>query len=248
MREISVSMDVFARIWALRAQGEDSEDEILRRVLLRADGQIAGGLEPVPMADGGRHGFYDARFSVTFPEGFEISRIFQKQTIRAIATCGSWRLMPSGKKYASLNELSRAIGAGVENAWRNWFYFDQAGERRPVADLRDPKLVHKKSLETIGGRKRLGTGAQVEDDVSKTRWVDDVARALREMNGLAPLSQIYQRVKSIRQSAGRSVPESLEATVRRTLEDHSSDSDNYREGPDLFRMPQGRGAGIWALR
>ena len=33
MRTITISIDVFARIWALREAGEDSEDAILRRVL-----------------------------------------------------------------------------------------------------------------------------------------------------------------------------------------------------------------------
>jgi hypothetical protein len=39
----------------------------------------------------------------------------------------------------------------------------------------------------------------------------------------------------------------MEATVRRTLEDNCSDSDNFR-GVDIFCMPEGKGAGIWALR
>jgi hypothetical protein len=58
---------------------------------------------------------------------------------------------------------------------------------------------------------------------------------------------IYREVRKIRRAMGRSVPASLEATVRKTLEDNSSDSDNYR-GLDMFYMPHGKGAGVWGLR
>ena len=47
--------------------------------------------------------------------------------------------------------------------------------------------------------------------------------------------------------AGQWYPLRMEATVRRTLEDNCSDSDNFR-GVDIFCMPEGKGAGIWALR
>jgi hypothetical protein len=80
-------------------------------------------------------------------------------------------------------------------------------------------------------------------------WRDDVRRALVELGGKSSLGEIYRVVARIRREAGRSVPQSIEATIRRTLEDHSSDSENYRPGrADLFWMPEGRGKGIWALR
>ena len=40
---------------------------------------------------------------------------------------------------------------------------------------------------------------------------------------------------------------SLDATVRRTLEDHCQESDNFR-AENLFEMVEGKGAGIWGLR
>lgn len=78
----------------------------------------------------------------------------------------------------------------------------------------------------------------------KIRWVDDVEFALLQLGGKAPLQSIYKKVEQIRRSAGRSLPPTLEATVRRTIEDHSSDSDNFR-GTDLFSK---LGRGEWALR
>ncbi len=79
-------------------------------------------------------------------------------------------------------------------------------------------------------------------------WRDDVAEAVRQLGEKPRLHMIYDRVEAIRKEAGRSVPRTLDAIVRRTLEDNSSDSENYKGGPDLFCMPEGRGAGVWALR
>lgn len=87
-----------------------------------------------------------------------------------------------------------------------------------------------------------------EDDMSaaygKVRWVDDVRAALTRLGGVASLYEIYKKVEEIRKAAGRSVPRSLEATVRRTIEDHSSDSENFR-GVDLFKKIS---RGEWGLR
>ena len=81
----------------------------------------------------------------------------------------------------------------------------------------------------------------------KIRWVDDVRLALVSLGGESSLNAIYKEVKKNRENAGRSLPKTLEAIVRRTLEDHSSDSQNFK-GTDLFCLPSGKGNGIWALR
>jgi hypothetical protein len=84
-----------------------------------------------------------------------------------------------------------------------------------------------------------------EDEASgKVRWVDDVVAALRRLGGTADLHEIYRVTQGIRSIAGRTLPRTLEATIRRTLEDHSSDSANFR-GTNLFRLV---GRGRWALR
>jgi hypothetical protein len=57
------------------------------------------------------------------------------------------------------------------------------------------------------------------------------------------LDQIYKELKSLRGAVGRSIPPSLEAIIRRTLEEHSTDSESYKNGADLFSMPEGRGGG-----
>jgi hypothetical protein len=50
-------------------------------------------------------------------------------------------LANDSKTYQSLNELSKAIGAKVENAWANWFYSAPDGQRKPIFPLRDPTKV-----------------------------------------------------------------------------------------------------------
>ena len=83
---------------------------------------------------------------------------------------------------------------------------------------------------------------------SQPTWATDVAEVLKARGGRARLQQIYNDVEKLRRAASRSLPKSLEAVVRRTLENHSSDSHNYTGGADLFCMPEGKGAGVWALR
>jgi len=71
-------------------------------------------------------------------------------------------------------------------------------------------------------------------------WVEDVKHALENLGGQSSLNDLYVEVRRIRMG---SRPKSLNAIVRRTLEDHSSDSKNFN-GKDYFRNID---RGIWAL-
>ena len=249
MRSITVSTDVFARIWSLRQLGEDTEDAILSRILGCAANPTTASTPSLPGA-----GLLDSRSGVLFPEDFEIFRTYLGVEYRARITSGKWVLENDGRAFQSLNELSRAIGAKTENAWLNWLYLDERGIRHPVSKLRNPNVIATRSRQKeapvqdypLGGEvSRVGSehGAILGDGT----WRDDVRSALQRLGGRASLSRIYREVGAVRSAAGRSIPPSLEATVRRTLEDHSSDSENYR-GQDLFCMPEGKGAGVWGLR
>lgn len=79
-------------------------------------------------------------------------------------------------------------------------------------------------------------------------WRDDVRAALQARGGRAPLWAIYAEVEAIRRAASRSIPPSLDATVRKCLEDACADSENYKGVANLFYMPEGKGVGVWALR
>jgi hypothetical protein len=166
-RAIDVDIDVFARLWRLRRQSEQSENDILRRIL---------------------------------------------------------------------NEYEEQ--ARPEESERN----SHAMEEAKTSDLESSTS----SLTRRGAEDEEETNAMPE--LGKIRWVDDVVTALRKLGGEASLHQIYQTVERLRKSAGRSCPKTLEATVRRTLENHSSDSGNWLERADIFQMPYGKHKGVWALR
>jgi hypothetical protein len=242
MRPISVSTQVFARIWALRRPGEQSEDAVLRRVLgchdeepeVKYGAAEAPGLEPSSPKDG----VFDRRHNIHFAEGFEVFRVYLGRDFRARANNGSW-IRSDGTRYRSLNELSRSIGARTENAWLNWFFASPTGSRLPVATLREG------SESSHGEFKEETETNPNEEDMT---WRSDVRKALEQLGGRASLRHIYRETSKIRRAAGRSLPQSFDATVRRTLEEHSSDSLVFRGIHDLFWMPEGKGAGVWALR
>jgi len=79
-------------------------------------------------------------------------------------------------------------------------------------------------------------------------WRDDVKTALEQLGGIAPLVRIYEQVRSIRRAAGRRIPPSHDAIVRRELEYNSSDSESFTGRFNWFTAVEGIGAGIWGLR
>lgn len=82
---------------------------------------------------------------------------------------------------------------------------------------------------------------------SRRTWVEDVVEYFRELGGEAHYSDLYRHIA---QNPRRSLGRSWQAVVRRTIEEHSSDSTIWskRHLPDLFRSVDGLGGGRWALR
>lgn len=76
---------------------------------------------------------------------------------------------------------------------------------------------------------------------SMATWVEDIVQALKNLGGQAHRKQIFEEIKRIRKEP---LPDSLEQTIQRTIQDHSSDSIGFR-GNDLFKK---LGNGVWALR
>jgi len=79
-------------------------------------------------------------------------------------------------------------------------------------------------------------------------WRDDVRRALEALGGAAHLTAIYDKVRELRRTAGRRLPPSSDAIVRRELEYNSSDSESFTGRFDWFKSVDGIGAGVWSLR
>jgi Protein of unknown function DUF262/Protein of unknown function (DUF1524) len=90
----------------------------------------------------------------------------------------------------------------------------------------------------------VGTDVAIDGE---SLWRVDVLAALRELGGQASLPDIYRVVEARRSAGGRSVPKSIDAIVRRTLEENSTDSLSYKGKNDLFRIDN-KGAGVWRLR
>lgn len=256
MRAINVSTEVFAAIWAARGTGEESENDILGRILgCKVDQEASNPPSPAdPLAP--PTGVQDRRNGVHFPEGFRIYRNYLGCDYSAIAISGFWRLDKDNQAHKSLNDLSCALGATSENAWINWYFDGPDGNRRQVSEMRNPKNIARRFRAKDSGKidkpKRTegipGSLGSRNGNSDKVTWHDDVRLALKDLGGKASLHEIYKRVKTIRRESGRSLPATLEAVIRRTLEDHSADSDNYRGGQDIFQMPEGKGAGVWALK
>lgn len=150
MRTIQVSTDVYAKIWASRRDGEESEDAILRRHF---------GCEPRPfdsataapelkaapsVASNG--GVYAANVDVRFPEGFEIFRNYKGKAYKARATGGRWLLLNNNQTYPSLHKLSWAIVERHENSWTNWKYKRSDGQTPFIDDLRPEERINRRQV------------------------------------------------------------------------------------------------------
>jgi hypothetical protein len=79
-------------------------------------------------------------------------------------------------------------------------------------------------------------------------WWQVVEFVLDKLGRPSSLSEIYRAVTAVCKDLDRRIPRELEATVRGTLEDNSSDSDRFKGVRDIFYMPDGKHSGVWALR
>ncbi len=146
MHRFDVSAEVFSKLWALRRDAEQTEDEILRRLLDGPPGTAAG-LASVSVSapdDVSGGDFIDATYGVRFAEGDEIFRTYKGRRCSARVVRGRWLLDGGARSYDSLNQLSQAVIDGNENAWMFWFTRRPDGTEKRIAELRDPALVKKR--------------------------------------------------------------------------------------------------------
>ena len=136
MRQINVSTKVFARIWSLRLEGEESEDDILRRVLLGPE-RVSAQVENSPKSDGGGGpGFYDQRHNLQFPEGFEVRWRYKGRDYFAVASGGYWVREDTAEQFRSLNELTASVADSPQNVWSAWEYENLDGLPTSIHALR----------------------------------------------------------------------------------------------------------------
>ena len=83
---------------------------------------------------------------------------------------------------------------------------------------------------------------------SSKKWTELLVWTLEKLGGTASLAEIYRVSREGRKALGYSLTRHHEASARECLESHCLESEKYRGKQSLFFMPEGKGAGIWALR
>ncbi len=150
-RTISISIDVYAAIWAARQSGEETEDAILYRKfgckqarIQKEDKTTDRGIEvngAIPqnqsITTSSRYGIRDSRNNVDFPEGFEVFRKYKGQRYWAIVSGGMWERSDTKKSFTSLNQVNASIAEGAENVWSgSWRYLKDDGSTASINELR----------------------------------------------------------------------------------------------------------------
>ena len=77
-------------------------------------------------------------------------------------------------------------------------------------------------------------------------WLDEIKDALRELGGKGHLQDIYRKIQQ--RNRMNLDYATWENTIRRTIEQHSSDSDAFEGRSDDFYSVEGIGKGVWGLR
>ena len=72
-----------------------------------------------------------------------------------------------------------------------------------------------------------------------------IVQAIKNLGGKATYSQLYEEYEKI---SGIILTPGKKAGIRKNIEDHSSDSMNYKGKEDLFYSVDGIGNGTWGLR
>lgn len=75
--------------------------------------------------------------------------------------------------------------------------------------------------------------------------LDYIVQVLKNLGGKANYAEIYREYERISKN---SMTPGIKAGIRKNIEDHSSDSMNYKGKEDLFYSVDGIGNGNWGLR
>lgn len=131
MRNIIVSTDVFAALWAIRQPGEENENAVLERLLGLPKGTpLPEMVTTIPRPPGRPHassanssgGIHNGTFNVDFPPGFEIFRTYKGHSYAAVVRDGAWVM--NGVRFPSLFALSMEVSESNENPWAHWKFRD----------------------------------------------------------------------------------------------------------------------------
>lgn len=130
MRNITISTDVYSKIWAAREGGEETEDAILRRLLK---------CPAVPKASTGK-AYTDYKTGTVIPEGFEVFKVYKGTHYKAQVRGGIWYLLNNNTQHETLHQLTQAICDSSANAWRFWLYKD-GNKEKDISTLRSKSKI-----------------------------------------------------------------------------------------------------------
>lgn len=77
------------------------------------------------------------------------------------------------------------------------------------------------------------------------KQIDYIVRAINNLGGKAAYSDIYEEYERL---TGSILSAGQKAGIRKNIEDHSSDSLNFKGRDDLFYSVYGLGNGVWGVR
>lgn len=75
--------------------------------------------------------------------------------------------------------------------------------------------------------------------------LEATVQALKNLGGTAEYSDIYIEYENVVQHP---ITVGQKAGIRKCIELHSSDSDLYKGGDDIFYSVNGKGKGVWGLK
>ena len=102
----------------------------------------------------------------------------------------------------------------------------------------EPRVVS----EAVQGKAKKG----LDDLPPSKKWTELLVWTLKRHGGRAPLSEIYRTSRRGRLALGYPITKCHDDAARERLEAHCRESKNFK-GIELFYMPEGKGAGVWAL-
>ncbi len=80
----------------------------------------------------------------------------------------------------------------------------------------------------------------------RVTWKDEIIEVLNELGGYGHYDDIFEIIKDRNRVSGLN-KSAWKNTIRKIIEDNSSDSDNFK-GKDIFYSVYGKGKGYWGLR
>lgn len=79
-------------------------------------------------------------------------------------------------------------------------------------------------------------------------WIDSIVEAFQALGGDSDYDSLYNTVRIIRENKGLSVTNKYKNTIRRAIQEYSSDSDSFKHRANIFVSVGGKGSGHWGLR